>query len=86
MDTTQQTIDVVISKKTDLEEKLLKVAQIQTYTMTEDDQHVTLHCTIDCPTPELIAGMVHENFAIHQVTPTQSELEQIFLSLTGGSQ
>ena len=86
IDSTQQTIDVVVSKKTDIEERLLKVSQIQTFSMTEDDEHITVHCTIDCPTPDLIARMVHEDFAIHQVTPTQSELEQIFLSLTGGAQ
>jgi len=86
MDTTQQTIDVVVSKRTDMTERLQEIPQIQTFTTSHEDQHITVHCTIDCSTPELIAGMVHANFEIHQVTPTQSELEQIFLSLTGGAQ
>lgn len=86
MDTTHQTIDVVISNRDDLDERLQRISQIQRFTTTEEDGRITVHCTIDGSTPKLVAGMVHENFEIHQVTPTQSELEQIFLSLTGGSQ
>ena len=85
MDTTHQTIDVVISNRDDLDERLQRISQIQRFTTTEEDGRITVHCTIDASTPELITRMVHENFEIHQVTPTQSELEQIFLSLTGGS-
>ena len=86
MDTAHQTIDVVISNRDDLDERLQRISQIQRFTTTEEDGRITVHCTIDASTPELIARMVHENFEIHQVTPTQSELEQIFLSLTGGTQ
>ena len=67
-------------------ERLQEITQIQTFTTSHEEQHTTVHCTIDCSTPELITGMVHANFEIHQVTPTQSELEKIFLSLTGGAQ
>lgn len=86
MDTAHQTIDVVISNRDDLDERLQRISQIQRFTTTEEDGRITVHCTIDASTPELIARMVDENFKIHQVTPTQSELEQIFLSLTGGTQ
>lgn len=86
METSQKTIDVVVSNRTDMNEQLQELSQIHSFTTSHEDQHTTVHCTIDCSIPELITGMVHANFEIHQVTPTQSELEQIFLSLTGSSQ
>ena len=86
MDSTQQTIDVVISNRDNIEELLQNLSRLQAFTITEEEQHITVHCIIDCSTPALISEMVHGGFQIHQVTPTQSELEQIFLSLTGGAQ
>jgi ABC-2 type transport system ATP-binding protein len=85
MDSTQQTIDVTVSNRTNLNGLLEQLSQIKSFTTTESDQRITVHCTISSSTPELITAMVGQGFEIHQVTPTQSELEQIFLSLTGGT-
>lgn len=85
MDSTHQTIDVIVSNRPNLNDHLNKTPQIQSFTTTESEQRITVHCTINSSIPELIAGMVNKDFEIHQVTPTQSELEQIFLSLTGGT-
>ena len=85
MDTTQQTIDVVVSKKTDIEERLLKVSQIQTFSMTEDDEHITVHCTIDCPTARPHCENGTRRFC-HSSSDPHSLNWNRFLSLTGGAQ
>ena len=86
MDSTTQTIDILISTATDVQETLRALQEIESFTTTPDADKLTVHCTIKCTTPELISAMVHNGLQIHQVTPTRSELEQIFLSLTGGAQ
>ena len=85
MDSTQQTIDVIISNRANMNDLLSQLTYIESFTTTESDQRITVHCTINGSTPELIVEMVEQGFEIHQVTPTQSELEKIFLSLTGGT-
>ena len=85
MDSTQQTIDVIVSNRTNLNDLLEQLSQIKSFTTTESDQRITVHCTINSSTPELIAewsGKALKFIKSHQ--PNQ-ELEQIFLSLTGGT-
>ena len=86
MDSQYQSIDVVVSNTDKLDERLQNLTSLQGFSTTEAGNKTTVHCQIKGTTPELIAEMVHAGLEIHQLNPTQSELEQIFLSLTGGTQ
>ena len=86
MDSTTQTIDVLVSNQSNIQETLSSMTEIESFSMTPDSDKLTVHCTVKCTTPELVSAMVHKGLHIHQVTPTRSELEHIFLSLTGGAQ
>lgn len=86
MDSTTQTIDVLVSNQSNIHETLSTMTEIESFTTTPDSDKLTVHCTVKCTTPKLVSAMVHKGIHIHQVTPTRSELEQIFLSLTGGAQ
>ena len=86
MDSTTQTIDVLVSNQSDIQETLNTMTEIESFSMTPDSDKLIVHCTVKCTTPQLVSAMVHKGIHIHQVTPTRSELEQIFLSLTGGAQ
>jgi len=86
MDTSKHRIDVLLSKREGTKDKVYALEGIEHVSFEEQDQHLLLHLTITCTTPEFVSQMVQSGFEIHQVMPTQSELEQIFLSLTGGTQ
>ena len=86
MDTSKQRIDILLSKKEGIKDEIHALTGIEHISFEEQDEHLLLHLTITCTTPELVSQMVQSGFEIHQVMPTQSELEQIFLSLTGGKQ
>ena len=79
-------IDVLLSKTEGLKDTIQTLTGVEDVSFEEQDHHILLHLTITCTTPEFVSKMVQAGFEIHQVMPTQSELEQIFLSLTGGKQ
>ena len=46
-------------------------------------EHSKLTLGITCTIPELVNELVHNQIEIYKITPAQSELESIFLALTG---
>lgn len=85
MNSTTQSVDIVFSNKSDHIDKIRTLLG-ENVKFSELEHKIIAHCTTSEGTPTLIASLVIEGIEIHQVTPTQSELEQIFLSLTGGTQ
>ncbi len=85
MNASVQSVDILFSKKPDHINKIQTMLG-NSVNFTELESKTIAHCTTSEGTPALITNLVTEGIEIHQVTPTQSELEQIFLSLTGGTQ
>lgn len=78
-------IEIMVSNTNNIYELIQTVLEKERYQIVESEDVLTLHCQTTLSTPELVRQLVNADIEIHQVTPMQSELEQIFLSLTGGT-
>ena len=84
--TNNLSINLTLSNIPDPDSLFQTMLNIENFSYTTKDDLIEASLSISCSIPECIRQLVKHNVDIHKVTSTTSELESIFLSLTGGSQ
>lgn len=79
-------INLTLSNVSDPDLLFQTMLDIEHFSYKTKDDHIEASLSISCSVPECIRQLVAKDVDIHKVTSTTSELESIFLSLTGGSQ
>lgn len=80
------TIDLVVSNSTDIEELFQSMFGIEHFNIqSQTTELLSLTIIINISIPDFVKQLVSHDIGIYKVSAKQSELESIFLSLTGGT-
>ena len=83
---TTSSISLTIASEDSIDSIFQTMLDIKEYTIENRDSFMDISLTISCTFPELVRHLVDSGVDIYKVASTESELESIFLSLTGGGQ
>ena len=87
IDGQNNSIDCLISSSEDhIRNTIRTVLDDDKYLLQPEGEVWSLQAHLPCTVPEFVKILVQADIAIYQITPKSSELENIFLSLTGGAQ
>ena len=81
--TSHRTVEAVVGHLPKLESSLQALSSIESLDIEQLGELSKLTLGITCTIPELVNDLVHNQIEIFKITPAQSELESIFLALTG---
>lgn len=82
----KSSINLTLSNVSDPDKLFQTMFNIDDVSYKMNDNFVEASLSISCSIPNFIRDLVEHDVDIHKVTSATSELESIFLSLTGGSQ